>query len=373
MTTTCDAVVVGGGPNGLVAANALGDAGWDVVLVEAQDEVGGAVRSGEVTAPGFVTDLFSAFYPLAAASPVIRDLDLGAHGLEWRRAPDAVAHAFPDGRGAVVHAAPEDTAAALDAVFPGDGAAWLRLVADWHRVRDPLLDALFTPLPAARPLLRLLRETRVAGAVDLLRLGLLSARRFGHEEFGSEEARVLFTGNAMHSDLPPDGAGSALFGWLLVMLGQDVGFPVPRGGAGELALALRRRAESRGVQVRCGTAVTAVDVAAAGPGECASPTARVVRARKAVLADVSAPALYRDLSRRARSRRGCSRTCAASSGTLDPQGQLGARRPGARGAPTRPATPAPCTSASTTPGSSTSPRTSRSAGCRRGRSSSSAR
>ena len=72
--STVDAVVIGAGPNGLVAANALGDAGWDVVLVEEHDEVGGAVRSGEVAAPGFVSDLFSAFYPLAARRPVIRDL-----------------------------------------------------------------------------------------------------------------------------------------------------------------------------------------------------------------------------------------------------------------------------------------------------------
>ena len=76
-----DAVVVGAGPNGLVAANALADTGWDVVLVEAKDEVGGAVRSAEVTAPGYVTDLFSAFYPLAAATPIIRDLHLEEHGL----------------------------------------------------------------------------------------------------------------------------------------------------------------------------------------------------------------------------------------------------------------------------------------------------
>ena len=75
-TASCDAIVVGAGPNGLVAANALADAGWDVIVLEAQAEVGGAVRSSEVTAPGFTNDLFSAFYPLAAASPLIRDLDL---------------------------------------------------------------------------------------------------------------------------------------------------------------------------------------------------------------------------------------------------------------------------------------------------------
>src|SRR3954447_635293 len=59
-----DAVVIGAGPNGLVAANALVDAGWDVVVLEAQPTVGGAVRSAQVTAPGFISDLFSAFYPL---------------------------------------------------------------------------------------------------------------------------------------------------------------------------------------------------------------------------------------------------------------------------------------------------------------------
>ena len=74
-----DAVVIGSGPNGLVAANLLVDAGWDVVVLEAQPEPGGAVRSGEVTAPGFVSDLFSAFYPLGAASPVIAALGLEEH------------------------------------------------------------------------------------------------------------------------------------------------------------------------------------------------------------------------------------------------------------------------------------------------------
>jgi len=73
---------IGAGPNGLVAATTLADAGWDVALVEAQGTVGGAVRSAEVV-PGYVHDLFSAFYPLAAASSAIRQRDLGAHGLEW--------------------------------------------------------------------------------------------------------------------------------------------------------------------------------------------------------------------------------------------------------------------------------------------------
>ena len=293
--TTCDAVVVGAGPNGLVAANALADAGWDVVLVEAQDEVGGAVRSAESVAPGFVTDLFSAFYPLAAASPVMRDLHLEHHGLAWRHAPDVMAHAFPDGRCGVLRRSPTDTAAGLDAHHSGDGEAWLRMVSAWDRVRDPLLDALFTPFPPVRSGLGLLRRSGVAGTLDLTRLALLSVRRLGHEEFGSEEARILLTGNAMHSDITPDSAGSALFGWLLVMLGQDVGFPVPEGGAGLLATALRRRAESLGVQVRCGVPVSEVAVSSGRASGVRLADGTAVRARHGVLADVAAPALYRDL------------------------------------------------------------------------------
>ena len=292
MSSTCDAVVVGAGPNGLVAANALADAGWDVVLVEEQGEVGGAVRSAEVAAPGFVTDLFSAFYPLAAASPVIGDLHLEHHGLVWRRAPDVLAHALPDGRAAVLRGAATDTAAGLEACAAGDGEAWLRMVRGWDRIRDPLLDALFTPFPPVRPAARLLRRWGVSGTLDFTRLALLSVRRLGDEEFASEEARLLLSGNAMHSDVPPDGAGSALFGWLLAMLGQDVGFPVPEHGAGMLATALRRRAESLGVQVRCGVAVTAVEVASGRAVGVRLADGTTVRARHGILADVPAPALY---------------------------------------------------------------------------------
>ena len=121
MSDTADAVVIGAGPNGLVAANALAEAGWDTVVLEAADEVGGAVRSGNVTAPDFITDLFSAFYPLAAASPVLRGLELDRHGLHWVKAPAVLGHALPDGRAVVLHDQPEATAASVSQFAPADG------------------------------------------------------------------------------------------------------------------------------------------------------------------------------------------------------------------------------------------------------------
>lgn len=289
---TCDAVVVGAGPNGLVAAIALADAGWDVLLLEAQDEVGGAVRSAEVLAPGVVTDLFSAFYPLAAASRVIRDLGLESHGLTWRRSPDVLAHVLADGRCAVMHDDPDGTAARLDEDAPGDGEAWLRMVRQWQRLRDPLLDALFTTFPPVRPGVRLARVLGAAEGLDLVRRLALPVRRLAAEEFRGTEAGLLLSGNAAHTDVPPDAAGSALYGWLLSMLGQDVGYPVPEGGAGRLSGAMAARFRAAGGRVMTGAAVERVELRGRRATGVVLADGRRVRARRAVVADVSAPALF---------------------------------------------------------------------------------
>src|SRR3954469_15174736 len=109
-----DAVVIGAGPNGLVAANMLADAGWSVRVLEAQDAPGGAVKTAELTEPGFRHDAFSAFYPLAAASPAIRGLGLEAHGLEWCHGPLVLAHPAADGTCVALSRDLDETCASLD-------------------------------------------------------------------------------------------------------------------------------------------------------------------------------------------------------------------------------------------------------------------
>ena len=63
-----DAVVIGAGHNGLVAAAMLADAGWGVAVLEAQSERGGAVRSAELF-PGYISDLYSATAGLRMFDP----------------------------------------------------------------------------------------------------------------------------------------------------------------------------------------------------------------------------------------------------------------------------------------------------------------
>src|SRR5215213_4889207 len=151
MAAMHDAIVIGAGPNGLVAANRLADAGWSVLVLEAQPEPGGAVRSAELTEPGFVHDLFSSFYPLGVASPAIRDLELERHGLRWRHGKHALAHPSVDGTCAVLSRDLDRTAASLDSFAPGDGDAWRGLYDLYRRVSPHLLRALATPMPPVRP------------------------------------------------------------------------------------------------------------------------------------------------------------------------------------------------------------------------------
>jgi phytoene dehydrogenase-like protein len=217
LSSTPDAVVIGAGHNGLVAANVLADRGWSVVVHEAEDEPGGSVRSGALIEPGFVHDLYSAFYPLGAASPVFRALGLE---IPWRHGPLVLAHPALDGSCAVLER---------------DGATDL-----WQRVEPAILRGLTTPFPQVRAGLQLALEPQ---ALDLLR----------RPEDPLE--RRLIDGNAQHTDAPPDSLAGRAFGVLLTMFGRRYGYPCVEGGAGVITRALVERAEARGVEIRCGSRV----------------------------------------------------------------------------------------------------------------------
>src|SRR5918996_1098430 len=108
-----DAVVIGAGPNGLAAAIAMAQNGRSVALYEAQEIIGGGVRSAELTLPGFVHDVCSAVYPLAIGSPFFRSLPLAQHGLEWIQPPAPLAHPLDDGTAVIVERSIETTASRL--------------------------------------------------------------------------------------------------------------------------------------------------------------------------------------------------------------------------------------------------------------------
>jgi phytoene dehydrogenase-like protein len=297
VTAVVDAVVIGAGPNGLVAANLLADQGWDVVVLEAAPEPGGAVRSGELLEPGFVTDRFSAFYPLSAVSPHLRSLELEQHGLQWCHAPEVLAHPTPDGTARLSRDL-DVTAASLDRFSAGDGDAWRRLQASWKAIETDLIAALMSPFPPIRSATRLAASLGFRATTELARDAVVPVNRFAAERFAGAGAALLLAGSALHADVTPSTALSGLLGWMLVGIGQRHGWPVPRGGAGELTAALVRRLEAHGGVVRCDHRVTRVLIGSDGASGVETGGGERVLARHAVVADVVAPSLYLDLVER---------------------------------------------------------------------------
>lgn len=288
------AVVIGAGPNGLVAANLLADAGWQVLVLEEQDRPGGAVSSDTDVEPGFVHDTFSSFYPLAAASRTIARLELERYGLVWTQAPAVLGHPLVDGRWAVLERTPEATAAGLEELQPGDGAAWLDLCEEWRRIGPQLVAAVLDPFPPVRAGLSVLSRVPSAGGLSWVRDLVAPALDLAERRFTGDGARLLLVGNALHADAPLTGPVSGVFGLLLCMLGQTSGFPVPVGGARRLTAALVDRLVDRGGEVRLGAAVTRIlterrRVHAVEIGGSERLAASVV------VADVAAPSLYGDL------------------------------------------------------------------------------
>ena len=238
-----DAVVIGAGPNGLAAAIALARAGRRVLVLEARDKVGGGASSAQLTLPGFVHDLGSAVHPLAVGSPFFRSLPLADFGLTWIEPPVLMAHPFDDGSAAVLLRSVAGTAAALGR----DGPAYQWLVApvvrDWNRVAPAILGPL---RPPRHPLAMASFGVRA----------FPPARLVAEVLFREQPARALWAGLAAHSCLPLERSGTNAVALVLAALGHTAGWPIPRGGAQNIADAMAAYLCSLGGKIVTGQPVS---------------------------------------------------------------------------------------------------------------------
>jgi phytoene dehydrogenase-like protein len=258
------AVIVGAGPNGLAAAIRLAEAGHAVTVLEAADRPGGAVRTEELTLPGFRHDTFSSVYPAAVASPVFGRMPLERHGLRWVHPAVCSAHPLPDGGSIALYRDVDATAASLDGRRPGDGEAWRAFV-------TPLLDAfpavratMLGGFPPVGGPLKLLTSLGVPGT---LRFGVLvpgTARWLGRRLFENGEARAWLYGAAGHGDALPTAPGSAIAAVYLNLMGHAVGWPSPEGGAERLIDALVGYLRELGGTVRTNARVERIETTPAG-------------------------------------------------------------------------------------------------------------
>jgi phytoene dehydrogenase-like protein len=236
------ACVIGAGPNGLAAAIVLAQAGMKVEVLEEQSTPGGAVRTLELTLPGFRHDFGSAIYPMAAGSPFFSSLPLRDHGLEWIHSPSALAHPLDDGTAVMLDRDLSATATSLGV----DGPAWDKLM-------RPFVDrwAEFAP-EILRPVSFIPKHPWLMARFGMV--GLRSAQAVARR-FRDPRTRALFAGLAAHSFLSLDEPLSAAFAILMAVPAHAVGWPIPRGGAQSISDALVSLLTSLGGTVRTSTPV----------------------------------------------------------------------------------------------------------------------
>lgn len=222
--TDFDAVVVGSGPNGLAAAIELQQQGLSVLLLEGKAQIGGGLRTEELTLPGFKHDICSAIHPLAAGSPFFKTLPLADFGLEYIYPPLAAAHPFDDGRAAALFGSAQQTAIKLGI----DCKAYLKLLQplahNWPKLAPDLLGPLKFP---AYPL----KFARFG--LDALPPALHMAKRFR-----TKEARGLWAGMAAHGIQPLSNLATSAVALVLLATGNTNGWPMPKGGSVKIADAL---------------------------------------------------------------------------------------------------------------------------------------
>jgi phytoene dehydrogenase-like protein len=242
-----DAVVVGAGPNGLSAAIVLAQAGRSVLVLEAASTVGGGVRSGELTRPGFIHDICSAIHPLSLTSPFLRHLPLAQYGLEWIMPPAALAHPLDDGTAVVV----ERSVAATSATLGRDERSYRSLlqpvVDHWLELAEDLLGPF--PFLPRHP-------------IDLALFGLNGiwpADWLERVRFKERRAAAVFGGMAAHSMLPFSEPLTAAIGMTLAASAHAVGWPLARGGSQCIVDALAAHLCALGGEIVTGQMVTSID------------------------------------------------------------------------------------------------------------------
>ena len=236
-----NAIVVGGGPNGLAAAAWLARAGLSVTVLEAAPTIGGGTRSSDYIVPGLLHDHCSAVHPMSLASPLFKQLALP--GLTWRPAAFESAHPLDDGTAGAMFGDFDLTELALGADGPR-----------WRQVFEPVagrFDDLFDDI--SQPIIRVPRHP-----ITLARYGMRAAvpATTLARLWSTPQARALWAGVAAHAFWRLDRPMTSAIGVALTSAAHAHGWVVAEGGSQAIADALAADVVAHGGKIETGVSVT---------------------------------------------------------------------------------------------------------------------
>jgi len=291
-----DAIVIGSGHNGLVAACCLARARWRVMVIERAATIGGAIRTESVTLPGFRHDLYATNLSLFTASRFYRDhrAELERAGLRFITCHEAFASAYADGTAVRVTTDPDRTEAEFARCSAADAQGWRSVVRIYRRLAPHVLPFTNMPLPsreAAFQALRMLLGLR-GSVLDLRHVIFGSSGQFVDRFFSTDEAKGVFLPWAFHQDFGPGIKGGAAFAFVASLSAHLKGLVVAGNGAGAIVSALRRLIEDRGGIICAGTEVSEVLVEGRRAVGVRTSAGDVFTASRAVIANVTPPLLF---------------------------------------------------------------------------------
>ncbi|HTW86601.1 MAG TPA: NAD(P)/FAD-dependent oxidoreductase [Candidatus Binataceae bacterium] len=303
MATNYDAIFVGSGISSLIGASILAKAGWSVGVIERNSWLGGNIRSGEITEPGFIHDLYSAWHPLFVAGEGYSLLkqDLTARGVEYLNSEYAAAGLLPDGTTAFISTDHQKNHDHFEQLAPGDGAAWDRAVAALIARSDVAFGLMSTEMWSMAGLGIIAKATRrigVRGMMEFTSELFSTSRNWLESNFQSSAIHGLLAPWVLHTGLGPDNATSGFMTALIAVTLELIGMPIPRGGAARLVDGFSKLLRDRGAELHTEAPVEQV-VVRGGRAVGVRTAAGEFQARRAVICCVTPHQLYQKLLDRA--------------------------------------------------------------------------
>ncbi len=247
-----DVVIIGGGPNGLIAGAYLSKAGLKVAVVERRYEIGGGLATEEIMFPGYYSNMHAVYHLLVDLMPVLRDFDMGRHALMWTKPNAQTGMVFEDGKSLLLTRMAEDTKDSISKFSFKDAVTFGKVMRGWRRiVTDIIGPATFVPPLSPLDISIAMQRTKVGN--EMLELVERSPLDIITETFENERVRPLMLYTSCMWGLDPRETGIGMFVPLYLDRAMNKCYCV--GGSHKFAGALAREIVSSG-----GTILDAAEV-----------------------------------------------------------------------------------------------------------------